>query len=56
MAHEEEDLADPFAIPNFWQTSSWLDQTILGANTKNPLFSLDLTRVFLGLLLPQCVC
>ncbi|KAK0643495.1 Spc98 family-domain-containing protein [Cercophora newfieldiana] len=46
MAQEEEDLADPFAIPNFWKSSTWLDPAILGANgnAKNPLFSLDLSQ------------
>ncbi|KAK0619870.1 Spc98 family-domain-containing protein [Immersiella caudata] len=43
MAQEEDDLADPFAIPNFWKTSAWLDHMSLGDHAKNPLFSLDVS-------------
>lgn len=46
MAQEEQDLADPFTIPNFWKSSTWLEQGILSAGAKNPLFSLDISRMF----------
>ncbi|KAK4450691.1 Spc98 family-domain-containing protein [Podospora aff. communis PSN243] len=44
MAQEEENLADPFAIPNFWKSSAWLDEAFLGDEGKNPLFSLDFSQ------------
>ncbi|KAK0714633.1 Spc98 family-domain-containing protein [Lasiosphaeris hirsuta] len=40
----EDDTARLFAIPDFWQPSSWLDQSILDINSNNPLFSLDISR------------
>ncbi|KAK4130763.1 hypothetical protein BT67DRAFT_452215 [Trichocladium antarcticum] len=38
------DLSDLFAVPDFWQPSSWLDKAINDINdikTQNPLFALD---------------
>ncbi|KAK3352337.1 Spc98 family-domain-containing protein [Lasiosphaeria hispida] len=40
----DKDAAGLFAIPDFWQSSSWLEQSILDINRNNPLFSLDLSQ------------
>jgi hypothetical protein len=39
---DEQEIANVFAIPNFWQSSGWLEQSLLEINRGNPLFSLDL--------------
>jgi len=50
MVREEEDLADLFAIPDFWRPCNWLDMTIRDINKQNPLFEIDVTGKFLLLL------
>ncbi|KAK4236627.1 Spc98 family-domain-containing protein [Achaetomium macrosporum] len=39
MADQEDDPSDLFAIPDFWRSSSWLDQHLEG---ESPLFTFDL--------------
>ncbi|KAK3940618.1 Spc98 family-domain-containing protein [Diplogelasinospora grovesii] len=39
---DEQEIANVFAIPDFWQSSGWLEQSLLEINRGNPLFSLDL--------------
>ncbi|KAK4231296.1 Spc98 family-domain-containing protein [Podospora fimiseda] len=41
MAHDEEDLSDLFAIPDFWRPCNWLDKTIRDINKQNPIFEFD---------------
>lgn len=40
MAHDLE-IANPFAIPDFWKKSPWLDT---GVGDSNSLFSFDISR------------
>ncbi|KAK1755770.1 Spc98 family-domain-containing protein [Echria macrotheca] len=47
MAQENE--ADPFAIPDFWKPSTWLEQSIFDINSNHPLFVLDVARA------PDCL-
>lgn len=41
---DDEEAANPFAIPDFWQSSTWLEQSGLNAHRNKPLFSLDVSR------------
>ncbi|KAL2177209.1 Spc98 family-domain-containing protein [Thermothelomyces heterothallicus CBS 202.75] len=40
---DEEDPADLFAVPDLWRSSTWLNFSVDGSNTINPLFSLQLS-------------
>lgn len=47
MAHDPE-IANPFAIPDFWKKSPWLDT---GVGDSNSLFSFDISRWYFA---PGC--
>ncbi|AEO55418.1 hypothetical protein MYCTH_2299223 [Thermothelomyces thermophilus ATCC 42464] len=40
---DEEDPADLFAVPDLWRSSTWLNFSVDGSNTINPLFSLQVS-------------
>jgi len=48
MAKEEEEKyecpSNPFAIPNLWKSSVWLEAATADANSRSPLFSLHLSH------------
>jgi len=49
---QDEDFADPFAIPDFWKTSPWLEPTTL--NPDNTLFALDVASELIPLFRTGC--
>ena len=40
---QNPDSANPFAIPDFWKASPWLETTI---DEGNSLFSFDISRMY----------
>ena len=40
MMDKGEDVADVFAIPDFWKPSNWLDGPLRNINDGNPFFKI----------------